>query len=43
MFGFLLRAPRAVMPSEDGHSADAGHYLVLGFDKSIVLSCGLPA
>src|SRR5215212_11512981 len=22
-----------------GHSADAGHYLVLGFDKSIILPC----
>src|SRR6476659_3788981 len=26
-----------------GQSADAGHYLVLGYDKSIILSCGLPA
>jgi hypothetical protein len=26
-----------------GQSADAGHYLVLGLDKSIVLPCGSPA
>src|SRR5512134_2596916 len=26
-----------------GLSADAGHYLVLGFDKSIALTCGQPA
>src|SRR5258707_1153042 len=33
------------MPRTTGHSADAGHYLVLGFDKSIVPSrrCPLPA
>jgi len=34
MFGFLLRFPLQV-PERSGLSADAGHYLVLGFDKSI--------
>src|ERR1700748_3265680 len=43
MFGFLPRRFQLSCPTMDGHSADAGHYLVLGFDKSIVLSCRLPS
>src|SRR5713226_3478441 len=39
MFGFLPPPSRCDAPIDPGHSADAGHYLVLGFDKSIVLSC----
>jgi hypothetical protein len=31
------------MPQKADQSADAGHYLVLGFDKSIARSCRLPA
>jgi hypothetical protein len=32
-------SPAALAPTpRAGQSADAGHYLVLGFDKSIVLS-----
>jgi hypothetical protein len=43
MFGFLPPSLALSCPDRPGHSADAGHYLVLGFDKSIVLSCRLPA
>src|SRR6185295_8676673 len=39
--GFLPPSPKPMPRS--GLSADAGHYLVLGYDKSIILSCGLPA
>src|ERR1700737_228613 len=39
MFGFLPPPSRCLLPIGPGHSADAGHYLVRGFDKSIVLSC----
>jgi hypothetical protein len=42
MFGFLPRRFSLTCP-KPGHSADAGHYLVLGFDKSIVPSRRLPA
>src|SRR5436853_1839382 len=40
IFGFLPPplTPQALV----GPSADAGHYLVLGFDKSIVLSADRP-
>jgi hypothetical protein len=34
MFGFLLRFPLQI-PKGSGRWADAGHYLVLGSDKSI--------
>jgi hypothetical protein len=37
MFGFLPRFPLRG-PERSGHCADAGHYLVLGFDKSIAAS-----
>jgi hypothetical protein len=43
MFGFLPRRPSLSWPEVAGQPADAGHYLVLGFDKSIILSCQLPA
>jgi len=39
MVGFLPAA-FAVMPRTADILADAGHYLVLGFDKSIILSSG---
>jgi hypothetical protein len=42
MFGFLLRFPLQG-PEKSGHLADAGHYLVLGFDKSIAPSSRSPA
>jgi hypothetical protein len=37
MFCFLLRFPLQG-PESSGICADAGHYLVLGFDKSIAAS-----
>jgi hypothetical protein len=43
MFGFLPRRPSLSRTRQAGHPADAGHYLVLGFDKSIILWCHLPA
>jgi hypothetical protein len=42
MFGFLLRSPLQG-PEKGGLSADAGHYLVLGFDKSTAQSPTTPA
>src|ERR1700686_4026574 len=41
MSHFLPR-PLRRLPAKTGHSADAGHYLVLGFDKSIVCPANCP-
>jgi len=39
MFGFLPPPSRCHAPVGRDIQPDAGHYLVLGFDKSIILSC----